>query len=85
MNITERENKRDTNEIGCGPHIMNCLQCSYDALPIGVRALMVKICKYSYIYTVPGTKFYSVSAIKLILNTKSCGSYLSLYRTTTNL
>lgn len=48
---------REINGIGCGAHIVhNCVQSGVDGLPIDIEALVVKIYKHFYIYTVRVTK-----------------------------
>lgn len=48
---------RDIVGIGCGAHIVhNCLQTAVDVLPVEIEALVVKIYKYFYIYTVRVTR-----------------------------
>lgn len=53
----KKELARNIVGIGCGAHIVhNCLQTAVDVLPIEVEALVVKIYKYFYIYTVRVTE-----------------------------
>ncbi|XP_023231785.1 uncharacterized protein LOC111631712 [Centruroides sculpturatus] len=53
----KKELGRNIVGIGCGAHIVhNCLQTAVDVLPIEIEALVVKIYKFFYIYTVRVTQ-----------------------------
>ena len=67
----KKELARNIVGIGCGAHIVHtCLQTAVDVLPIEVEALVVKIYKYFYIYTVRVTELKS-SATLYTLSTKT--------------
>ena len=53
----KKELGRNIVGVGCGAHIVhNCIQTAVDVLSIEVEALVVKIYKYFYIYTVRVTQ-----------------------------